>query len=457
MVSAIGAGSEWAAAASTISLPAESLPAPMLRVFLLQLVVLLVAALCLGMLARGLGLPALAGELCAGVLLGPTVLGQLAPGISGWLFPAGVQTQVLDAVSQFGVVLLVSVTAARLDTEFLRRRAADVVRIGLGAFVVPLGAGAALGFALPEAFIPAGMPRGAVALFLGVVMGVTAIPVIAKTLADLNLLHRDVGQLILASAALDDTAGWLLLAVVSAAVAGGASGLAPWALALATVAMLGAAWALGGPLGRLGNWLAERSGSATAAPTAYAVAITLLYAAGAASIGLEPVFGAFLAGVTVLRRLDPTSLAGLNTVALWVLAPIFVAGIGLRVDLTALAEPLVAACAGAAVLVAVVSKLAGAYVGARASRMSHWQGVALGAGMNSRGMVEVIIALVGLRLGLLTTATFTIVVLIAVVTSLLAPPMLRLAARRIPDGEGESARLERQRAWSADHPSAPPT
>lgn len=424
---------------------APPLPAPVLFTFLLQLSVLLAVALGMGLLARRFGLPALAGELFGGVLLGPTVLGQLSPGAFDRLFPRE-GMPLLDAASQLGVLLLVALTAARLDAGFLRRRAGDVLRVGLGALLLPLAAGIALGWLLPGSLLPAGMPRGLVAAFFGVVMCVTAIPVIAKTLADLGLLHRDVGQLILAAAALDDTAGWLLLAAVSALATG--AGHSAFLVGLGAVALLAAAALLGRPLARLGLRLAEY---ATPATTAFAVLVTLLFSAAAGGAGLEPVLGAFLAGIAVLRRLNPAHLAGLNTVTLWVFAPIFMAGIGLRIDLAVLAQPVVAATAAAAVAVAITSKLAGAYLGARASRLNHWQGIALGAGMNSRGMVEVIIALVGLRVGLLTPAMFTVVVLIALVTSLLAPPMLRAAAHRIPTEPAEAARREHHRAWTPDH------
>lgn len=121
----------------------------------------------------------------------------------------------------------------------------------------------------------------------------------------------------------------------------------------------------------------------------------------------------------------------LRTLVISVLAPIFFATAGLRMDLTALARPAVLISAVAVLAVAVVGKFVGAYLGARASRLSHWEGLALGAGLNARGVIEVIVAMVGLRLGILNTAAYTIVVLIAIATSLMAPPTLRYAARRI--------------------------
>jgi Kef-type K+ transport system membrane component KefB len=133
-------------------------------------------------------------------------------------------------------------------------------------------------------------------------------------------------------------------------------------------------------------------------------------------------------------------MAPLRTVVMGVLAPVYFATAGLRMDLTALAEPAVLGAAVLALVLAVVGKFAGAYLGARASALSHWEGLALGAGLNARGVIQVIVATVGLRLGVLSTATYTVIVLVAIVTSLMAPPTLRYAVRRIAVTEEEQAR-----------------
>ena len=150
------------------------------------------------------------------------------------------------------------------------------------------------------------------------------------------------------------------------------------------------------------------------------------------SLGLEAVFGAFVAGVLIGAPkmsdvISPSRLAALQTFVMWVAAPIFLATAGLRMDLVALGNPTVLVSALIVLLVAIVGKFAGAYIGGRLSRLSPRECVALGAGMNARGVVEVVVALTGLRLGVLTTATYTIIVLVAVVTSVMAPPVLRWA------------------------------
>ncbi|MFI5934551.1 cation:proton antiporter [Actinoplanes sp. NPDC051494] len=441
--------------------PLPGLAPHVLLVFLLQVSLLLLVALVLGRLAGRLGLPALVGELLTGLLLGPSLLGALAPGVVAWVLPpdAG-QLHLIDAVGQLGVLLLVGVTGAQLDTAMLRRRGAAGARVSLAGLLLPLALGVGAGFVVPGRLLPEGSDRATFALFVGVAMCVTAIPVIAKILADMNLLHRDVGQLTLAAGAVDDAVGWFLLSVVSAAATTGvrATGVARsggYLLLFLTVALVA-----GRPLVRRVLALAGRAGDGTPRVAA-AVLIVLLGAAATQSMGMEALFGAFVAGTLIghARSGEPPDprpgrslwldLAPLRTVVLAVLAPIFLATAGLRVDLTALADPEVLVTALALLAVAVAGKFAGAYLGARGSRLSHWEAIALGAGMNARGVVEIVVATAGLRLGVLSVALYTVVVLIAVVTSVMGPPVLRYAMARV---DATDAEIERGRQLAATRP-----
>ena len=425
----------------------------MLLVFLLQVAALLGLALLLGRLAVRFGLPALVGELLTGVVLGPSLLGHLAPGFAGWLLPTDPdQMHLLDALGQFGVLLLVGVAGAHLDLAGLRRRRATALRISAFGLVVPLTLGIGAGLVAPRQLVADGSDRLTFALFIGVAMSVTAIPVIAKALADMRLLHRDVGQLILTAGMIDDTVGWFGLALVSAMATSGLTGGTVATSVLELVLVVLFALMVGRHVIRWVMRAAARSGE-TGPMVAAAVVLIILGAAGTQSLGLEAVFGAFLTGILVARSVDPARLAPLRTVVLAVLAPIFLATAGLRIDLAGLADPEVAIAAVAALSIAIAGKFGGAYLGARTSRMSHWEGLALGAGMNARGVVEVVVAMVGLRLGVLTPATFTIVVLIAIVTSLMAPPILRLAMARIEQTADERLRAAEQEAWAGTPPA----
>ncbi|GLY32185.1 cation:proton antiporter [Kineosporia sp. NBRC 101731] len=423
--------------------PLPPLSPHVLTIFLLQISLLLTVAVILGRLAVRLGLPALVGELLTGVVLGPSLLGTLVPGLWDHVLPAGTdQLHLVDAVGQIGLLLLVGVTGIQVDVAMLRRRGATGIRVSLAGLLLPLALGIAAGFAVPSSFLTDGTERGTFALFLGVAMCVTAIPVIAKTLADLGLLHRDIGQLTLAAGTVDDAVGWFLLSVVSAAATTGIRAGSVALSILYLMAFLAVALLVGRPLVARVLTLTGRS-SDTGPRVTVSVVVILIGATATQSMGMEAMFGAFVAGILIsLARNDEPQddrpgrslwrdLAPLRTVTLSVFAPIFLATAGLRVDLTALADPAVALAAVLLLALAVIGKFAGAYVGARSSRMSHWEGIALGAGMNSRGVVEVVIATTGLRLGVLSTETYTVIVLIAVVTSVISPPILRFAMSRV--------------------------
>ena len=428
---------------------AAPLAAHQLLVFLVAVTVLLLLARCLGWLAQRVGMPALVGELVTGVVLGPSLLGHVAPQVTGWLLPpVPDQMHLLDAVGQLGVLLLVGVTGAHLDLGLLRRRAGTAVRVSLGGLLVPLSLGVALGALLPSLMVTGEHGRALFAVFLGVAMCVSAIPVIAKTLSDMRLLHRNVGQLILLAGTLDDVVGWFLLSVVSAAVV---NGVRAGQVSLSLLYLIGfvvLAVLVARPLVRWVMRVADRSDD-TGPSVSAAVVVILLGAVSTHALGMEPVFGAFVAGILIGApgAANQVKLAPLHVVVMSVLAPIFLATAGLRMDLTALAEPAVALAALAVLTVAILGKFAGAYLGARLSRLAHWDGLAIGAGMNARGVVEVIVALTGLRLGVLNTATYTIVVLVAIVTSLMAPPILRMAMARVEHSDDERLREIEHEAW----------
>ncbi|MFI6924070.1 cation:proton antiporter [Nonomuraea spiralis] len=397
-----------------------------LLVFMLQLGLLLGLAVLLGRLAARLRMPAIVGELTVGVLLGPSVLHHVAPGLTF------TQLHLLDAVGQVGVLLLVAITGIQLDFGLVRRRGATAVKVSVAGLVVPLALGVAAGYLLPASLLTEGTSVTVFALFLGVATCVSAIPVIAKTLTDMKLLHRDVGQLCLTAGMVDDAFGWFMLSIVSAmATTGVRTGQIVLSLVYLVALVPFALW-VGRPLVRWTMRAATRSAEPGPAVAA-AVVLVLLAAAGTHALGLEAILGAFVCGALIGRsgHADAAWLAPLRTVVLSVLAPLFFATAGLRMDLTLLARPDVLVASGVVLGVAIVGKFLGAWLGARLSRLGGWEAFALGAGMNARGVIEVIVAMVGLRVGIIDTAMYTIVIVVAIVTSLMAPPILRVAMRRV--------------------------
>jgi Kef-type K+ transport system membrane component KefB len=427
-----------------LAAPIPPIAAHPLLILLLQIGCLGLLALTLGRLTARAGMPAVVGELCAGVVLGPSLLGKAAPGFSGWFLPhQPQQMHLLDAVGQVGVLLLVGMTGAELDFGLIRRRGLTALRISLAGLIIPLGLGIGAAYLLPASLRSGNKGLTVFALFLGVAMCVSALPVIAKTLMDMNLLHRNVGQLTLASGAVDDVFGWFMLAIVSAmATSGVRTGTITTALAYLLLVAI-CAGTLGRPLVRMVFRVVERPGEP--GPTISAAAVLILLAAAATqAMGLEAVFGAFVCGIVIgtSGAVEPPRLAPLRSFVLAFLAPIFFATAGLRIDLTALRKPTVLLAAIVILAIAIIGKFAGAYLGARMSKLNRWEALALGAGMNARGVIEIIVAMVGLRLGVLDTDTYTIIVLVAIITSVMAPPILRVAMKRVEQTAEEQLRMD---------------
>jgi Kef-type K+ transport system membrane component KefB len=421
-----------------------------LLLLLVQLATILLLALALGRLAARVGLPPVVGELSAGVILGPSLLGFASPGLSSWLLPADPnQMHLLEAVGQVGLLLLVGLAGSHLNVATLRRRAGTVARVSGAGLLIPLTLGVGIGLLLPHSLIGGDTRTAVFASFLGVAMAVSAIPVIAKTLSDMRLLHRDIGQLALAAGFIDDAVAWLLLSVVSAAATIGLRADRIGLSVLYLVGFLVLAATVGRPLVRVVLRCAARS--TDAGPVIVTTVLIVLGSSAAAlALGLEPVFGAFVAGALIglPSTLDQRLLAPLQVVVMSVLAPVFLALAGLRVNLSVFADGPVLLSGLAILAVAVLGKFAGAYFGARTSRLNRWEAVALGAGMNARGVVEIIIATVGLRIGVLNTASYSIVVLVAVATSLMAPPILRWSMRRVEQTADERLRLSEREPMS---------
>lgn len=415
---------------------------PQLTRFALQLFAVLLVARLLGELADRAGLAPVVGELLTGIVLGPSLLGWVAPGVSTVLFPAGVQDAVaLDAVGTLGLLTLLVLAGLETDVDLVRRRFGATAAVAAGSVAVPFAGGFALGWVVPARFVADADPRGRLvfALFLATALSISAVPVIARVLIDLDVLGRDAPQVLLAAALVNDALGWLLLAVV-AGLAGrrgaapdlGAAGVTVAALVLFLV---GAA--------TVGRWFVDAVYARTRpGPPIGQFSTLVLLALGAAALadalGIEAFLGAFVLGVLVGRTdsLDPAVRRTFETVTLAVLAPVFFASAGLRADLTALADPAVVVLALATLAVAVGGKFLGAAAGASLAGYGRRDAFGIGAGLNARGALELVVASVGLSLGVLTEATYAVIVLVAVVTSVMAAPLLR---RAFAPGDGERA------------------
>lgn len=429
-----------------------SLPTPDLLRLLLQFALLLGLARALGDVARRLGQPQVIGELLAGVVLGPSLLGGVVPEAFAALFPTkGTEGLLLQLVAQIGVILLLLMSGLEVDVDLVRRRARPAVLIALGGVLVPFLCGYGLASLLPSSLGGAAASRPAFTLFVATAMSISAIPVIVKILLDMGLMRRDVGQLTVAAGVLNDAAGWFLLAMVSGIAAARAMPLT--SLSVSFFGMLAFAafcFTWGHRLLRwLVAWVDDRVGGESAALSAVLVA-GLAGAAATEALHLEAFLGAFVVGVQLSRieRVGRAVRAKLQAMTLAVFAPVFFANAGLRVDIPAIATPTLLLVTLLLVAVACAGKFAGTYAGARLAGLGHWMSVALGSGMNARGAVEIIVATIGLQMGVLGVPMYSMIIVMAVATSVIAPPLLRWSLRRAPADPAEEDRLRRE-AWQA--------
>ncbi len=414
---------------------------------LLQISVLLFMARLLGEIMRKLGQPAVIGELIAGVLLGPSVLGYFAHDIQQYIFPAVQhQADLLSVVSWLGVLFLILATGFETDLGLIKRRGKYALIVSSFGISIPLLAGGLFGyFVLPDAYLADPAQRTVFSMFMAVSMSICAVPVIAKVLMDLKLIRRDIGQLILASAMTDDTVGWILLSVVAGLATAGE--IDPISIAQAVggaLLFLGLMLTIGVPIfSKIISGVDKRIGGANA-QLSLIVALAFGAAALTHQMGIEAVLGAFAVGILVGQapRFRKEVAHTLEMITASFLAPIFFASAGVKVDLTRVATPDVALVGLSVLLLACACKIGGVYIGARMARLSHWECLAMGFGMNARGAMEIVVATVGLGLGILTIEMYSIIVMVAIVTSLMAPPMLRWCLGKVKIGDTEARRLE---------------
>lgn len=414
-----------------------------LLVFWCQLVVLLLAARAGGYAARRFGQPRVVGELLAGVLLGPSALGELWPRGWNWLFPDDDrQAGLLLGLAWFGVVLLLMDTGADTDLRAIRRQGRAATTTAIGSLIVPLAVGIATGWQLPRQFIGGDTGRWTFAVFMGIALAISSLPVAARIMGDLGILTQPVGQLVLAVAMSNDIVGWILLGVLAGTAETGTVSTIDLTITVIGVVLITTLVVATGPwfLDRMLSTVKRREGEA---PAAASLAVLFTVAVGAAThaVGLEVVIGAFLAGIAIgssrlaaepaMRQLDMASNA--------IFAPLFFAVAGLRVDLRALDDRDVLIGSIVVVLVATFAKIVGSYGGGRIGGLTRSHAFAASAALNARGALEVVVATVGLSIGVLSEASYTAVVLMAIVTSALAGPLLKLALHRDRTGASSPA------------------
>jgi K+:H+ antiporter len=399
-------------------------------VLLLALAALLATARLLGESARRFGLPSVLGELVAGVVLGPTILGAINPTAYEWLFVKHASAKVtLDGFVMLSAVLLLLVAGLEVDLSRALRQGRSATAVAFIGMVPPFAMGFAAAWFMPD-FLGIGLSvqqyRLAFAVFTGIAVSITALPVIAKILIDLNILKSDMGMLIMSAAVLNDLAGWIGFALVMALLRGSGNVVGT---RLLTLAFLGVMIAVARPLvHRLLPYI-QAHWSWPGGMIGFILVVTLLCAAATELIGVHAIFGAFIAGVTVgdssfLRERTRDTIHQFITN---IFAPVFFASIGLYVNFaTQFHLPVVAVM----LALACVGKIGGCYAGARLSKLVHRESLAVGFGMVAQGTMGVILGQLALQEHLIDQKMFVAIVVVALVTSMIAGPGMQRALRR---------------------------
>jgi Kef-type K+ transport system membrane component KefB len=392
--------------------------------FFLAVIVILLAARLAGGAALRLGQVRVMGEIIAGILLGPTLFGALAPNLQADLFSAHV-LPALGVVANLGLIVYVFLIGIELDVAAMRQRAGGVLVTALAAFVVPLLLGSASALLIYELLSP-DIAFAPFALFLGISMSITAFPVLARILEERKLLGGAIGSTALAAAAIDDLLGWLLITVATAlAVSSGTAGdVLPtlgWTALFAVVT-----FGLVRPLLRRAAALYERS-RAGVWVTAVLVG-ALLSAYVTEKIGIALIIGAVAMGAAMPKRAALTAdvRANSETFVTLLLLPLFFAYTGLRTDVTGLGQGELWLLAALLLAIAITGKLVAVTLAGRISGMSWRLSGTLGALMNTRGLTELIVLNLALEIGVISEALFTALVLMALVTTFMTVPLLRL-------------------------------
>lgn len=412
---------------------------------------LLATARALGEGARALGLPLVVGEMASGVLLGPTILGRVWPQAASFLFPGeGGARTMLGGYTTIAVVLLLVVAGVDVDLRVVRRRGRSALLTGALGMLLPLAGGIALAYVLPDRDLVDPSRRGLFAAFVGVAFAISALPVIAKTLLDLGLFKTDIGLLVMSSAMANDLVGWLAFSVLVGPMSGREVNVRALTTTIAlTAAFVTACLVVGRRV--IDRVLARVESQPHTAPgrvLSVVIVLALLAASATHAFGVHAILGAFMIGVTVgaSSRLTERTRVVIEDFVMNIFAPVFFASLGLHVDFVQAFDLRLCALV---FFVASFTKIVGCTLGARGGGFKWREAMAVGVGLNARGAMEIILALLALEAGVIRQELFVALVVMALATSLLSGPAMKALLYR-EEAEEDVVALLRRGAYVAE-------
>lgn len=397
-----------------------------LAILLFQIVTIILTARIFGWFCKKIGQPSVIGEIIAGIALGPSLLGSISPEFSEMLFPSESLGN-LQFLSQIGLILFMFVIGMELDTKVLKNRAHEAIVISHASIVLPFSLGMGLAYFLYHSFAPIGVAFSSFALFLGISMSITAFPVLARIIQERGMHKTRLGSIIITCAAIDDLTAWCLLAAVIAIVKAGSFAGAIYTLLASISYVLFMIKVVRPFLKRIGELYGERE---TLSKSVVAIFfLTLLFSSYTSEIiGIHALFGAFMAGAIMPDsiRFRSIFIEKVEDVSLVLLLPLFFVFTGLRTEIGLLNDVSLVKITFIIIAVAVVGKFLGSAIAAKFVGRSWRDSLTIGALMNTRGLMELVVLNIGYDLGVLTPEIFAMMVIMALVTTFMTGPTLNL-------------------------------
>ncbi|MFG4005299.1 cation:proton antiporter [Flavobacterium aquidurense] len=401
----------------------ENLQHP-LAILLAQIVTIILVARLFGWVFRKIGQPSVIGEMIAGIVLGPSLVGMYFPEFSAALFPKESLGN-LQFLSQIGLILFMFVIGMELDLKVLKNKAHDAVVISHASIVIPFALGLSLAYFIYHTFAPVGVEFASFGLFMGIAMSITAFPVLARIVQERGMQKTKLGTIAITCAAADDITAWCILAVVIAIVKAGSFTSSLYVIGLAILYVIVMLKIVRPFLKRVGDLNSTRE--SLNKPVVAIFFITLLFSSYASElIGIHALFGAFLAGAIMPEnnKFRNIFIEKVEDVAIIVLLPLFFVFTGLRTQIGLLNDPYLWKVTAVIIAVAVAGKFLGSAFAAKFVGQSWKDSLAIGALMNTRGLMELVVLNIGYDLGVLSTEIFTMMVIMALVTTFMTGPAL---------------------------------
>lgn len=404
-----------------------------LAILLLQIITIILTARVFGFLCKKIGQPSVIGEIIAGILLGPSFVGMYFPEFSGFLFPKQSLGN-LQFLSQIGLILFMFVVGMELDLKVLKKKAHEAIVISHASIIFPFTLGIGLAYFVYQHYAPQDIKFLPFALFIGISMSITAFPVLARIVQERNLTKTKIGALAITCAATDDITAWCMLAAVIAIVKAGSIISSIYTILMAIAYVLLMLKLVMPFLKRMGDIYSNKEGLSK--PVVAVFFIILLVSSYATEvIGIHALFGAFMAGVIMPSTTNFRNIfiEKIEDVSMLLLLPLFFVFTGLRTQIGLLNEPHLWQLCGIIILVAVIGKFIGSAIAAKFIGQSWRDSLIIGALMNTRGLMELVVLNIGYDLGVLTPEVFAMMVIMALVTTFMTGPALDLINRFLPE------------------------